>query len=156
MLQECFIFTECGLIHYLPSVNLDSQGSQWNPRCFLKCQELFKIWLRSPIFWDIKLCSPLKVNRNFGGALLSTYFMFMSCLAFSLKTETTYSSETLLTFNRMHGVTSQKFFHNRCCDTLKSYIKNSPPPPKFWHFINSSRFDIDTFEKCGCCQRKIL
>jgi hypothetical protein len=30
--------------------------------------------MKSSIFWDIPPCSPLKVNRRFGGALLATCF----------------------------------------------------------------------------------
>jgi hypothetical protein len=54
--------------------------------------------MKSSIFWDITPCSPLNVNRHFGGTyrLLTTSFTLVTCLAYSstLKMEATCSSET--------------------------------------------------------------
>jgi hypothetical protein len=77
--------------------------------------------MKSSIFWDITLCSPLKVNRRCGGTsrlhlqgpkinqarnqretCLPPEFTLVSCLAYSstLKMEATYSSETSVDFRR--------------------------------------------------------
>jgi hypothetical protein len=40
--------------------------------------------MKSSVFWDIKLRSPLKINRQFAGKTSgATCFMLVSCLAYS-------------------------------------------------------------------------
>jgi hypothetical protein len=59
---------------------------------------------RSSIFWDITLCSPMKVSQRFRGtchrALLATCFTLVSSLAYpsTLKMEETCSSKILVYF----------------------------------------------------------
>jgi hypothetical protein len=72
---------------------------------------LTAVVLKSTIFWDITPCSPLKVNRRFGGiyclnlhrriALLASCFL-VSCLAYSstLEMEASCSSEMSVDFQR--------------------------------------------------------
>jgi hypothetical protein len=98
----------------------------------------FKIlYLKSSIFWDKTPCSPLKVNRRFGGiyrlhledrrisqvrnncesrwqaeraySVLLPALTVVSCSDYSnLKMEGICSCETSLTFNGLYGVISQK------------------------------------------------
>jgi hypothetical protein len=35
--------------------------------CFLRFEILTVVVMKSTVFWDITPCSPLKVNRHFGG-----------------------------------------------------------------------------------------
>jgi hypothetical protein len=81
-------------------------------------------------FWIIFPCSPLKVNRHFGGTsrlqrLLATCFTLASCLTYfsTLKMEATCSSETSVDFQDVHGVISQKIelFLTAALEYLKSY-----------------------------------
>jgi hypothetical protein len=79
---------------------------------------LTAVVVKSSILWDIMPCSPLKANQRFGGTcplrllnLLATCFMLVSSLPYSstLKIEAACSSETsVLTFDRLRGVISQK------------------------------------------------
>jgi hypothetical protein len=55
--------------------------------------------MKSYIFWDITLCSPLKASRRKG---------FLLGLFFDPEEGEDMSSETSLTFNGIHGVISQK------------------------------------------------
>jgi hypothetical protein len=74
--------------------------------------------MKSSVFWDITLCSSLKVNRPFGATCcldlkdrrasqaefcLSPAFTLVSCLAYSstLKMEASFSSETSVDFQRI-------------------------------------------------------
>jgi hypothetical protein len=111
------------------TVNRDSRGSRPTPRCFLNCQELFKIWLSVLFLWDITPCSPLKANRSFGGTLLVTCFMLVSWWAYSstLNMEATCSSETTFDFQRTtkRYIIEDRTLHNHCCENLKSCIKYS-------------------------------
>jgi hypothetical protein len=65
--------------------------------------------IKISIFWDMKSCSPLKVNRRFGGTSLAA-MMLVSSLTYSStqKTEATCPSEMSINFNGPHGVISQK------------------------------------------------
>jgi hypothetical protein len=96
------------------------------------------------IFWDIKLCSPLKVNRRFGGQC-SLYLQgrrisqgrnqsesrcdscFLLGFSSTLKMEAICSSETSVEFQQ----TTRRYFpeditlHNYCCENLKSYRDES-------------------------------
>jgi hypothetical protein len=56
---------------------------------------LTPVVLKSAVFWDIEPCSPLKVNRRFGGighCLLPAY-------SSTLRMEAIYSSETSVNFS---------------------------------------------------------
>jgi hypothetical protein len=61
---------------------------------------LTAVAMKSSIFWDITLCSPLKVSQHFGELL--PVFMLVSCLAYclALEIEATCSSEMLVDFQR--------------------------------------------------------
>jgi hypothetical protein len=68
--------------------------------------------LKSPYFWDIMMCSPLKVKQVLeeqADSKLAACFILVSCLAYSLtlKMEVTCSSETLVDFG-LHGIISWK------------------------------------------------
>jgi hypothetical protein len=60
--------------------------------------------MSSSIFWDVTLCSQLKVKRRFGWKFPFNLATLVSCLAKS-------SSETSLTLNALNGVTSQYRTH---------------------------------------------
>jgi hypothetical protein len=64
--------------------------------------------MESTIFWDITPCTPLKVNRRFGGTYrLPPAFTLVSCSAYStLKMEAICSSETSVDLQRTTGVIS--------------------------------------------------
>jgi hypothetical protein len=65
--------------------------------------------MKSPIFWDIMLCSPLKVNRHFGG---------------------TCRLHLQLTFSWLHGVISQKielYFFPGCSPCWQKFALNFRP-----------------------------
>jgi hypothetical protein len=88
-------------------------------------------------------CSPLKVNRRFGGicrfhlqcltlkkkesrllqAVLATYFSLIYCLAFSftLKTEAICSSETYVNFQRTtrNYIPEDNALHNHRCENSR-------------------------------------
>jgi hypothetical protein len=109
---------------------------------------LNNIILMSSVFWDIRAYTPLKVNRNYGGtcrlhpqgrrisqarnqhevgsmqALLTAYFMLVSCLAYSApKMKATYSSETSVSFQRTTGryIPNDRTLQNHRCENLKCY-----------------------------------
>jgi hypothetical protein len=65
--------------------------------------------MNNPIFWDITLCSPLKINRRFGGTdrrafFLQPAFTLVSCSAYSstLKMGAICSSEISFDFQRTY------------------------------------------------------
>jgi hypothetical protein len=62
---------------------------------------LTAVVMKGTIFWDITPCSPLSVNRRFGGTyrLLSRWFL-AQLIASTLKMETICSSETSVDFQR--------------------------------------------------------
>jgi hypothetical protein len=70
--------------------------------------------MESPVFWDIRPCSPLKVNRHFGGTELclppASGFLFLAYSS-TLKMEATVPPKRRLTFNGLHGVIFQKIEH---------------------------------------------
>jgi hypothetical protein len=85
---------------------------------------------KSSIFWDITHCSPLKVNRRFGGTYrlcLSPAFTLVSCSTYcsTLKMEAMCSSETSADFQRTtrHYIPEYNCstLHNLSCENLKSY-----------------------------------
>jgi hypothetical protein len=99
-------------------------------------------WWNSTIFWEITPCSPLRVNRRFGGTsppslgsknskqskmallCLSPAFTLVSCSAnFStLEMETICSSETSVHFQRTtrHYIREDGILHNHRCENFKS------------------------------------
>jgi hypothetical protein len=98
--------------------------------------------LKSSIFWDITPCSPLKVNRRFGGtrtlhfqgrrisqtskSLLATCFHagFFWLILRPWRWGATCSSETSVDFQRAtrRYIPEYISLHNRRCENLKSYI----------------------------------
>jgi hypothetical protein len=76
-------------------------GVLWyNYGVFLKVKNLIK---KSPVFWDMTLCSPLKVNWRFGG----TYRFHLS-LFDPEKGGDMFPLKRRLTFNGLHSVILQK------------------------------------------------
>jgi hypothetical protein len=89
---------------------------------------LTAVVMKSTIFWDTTLCSPLKVSRRFGGSYhlhflgrrisrarnqglcLPPAFTLVSCAAYSStqKMEAICSPNRRLTFNGLHGAISKK------------------------------------------------
>jgi hypothetical protein len=110
--------------------------------CFNSSNTLF---MKSTIFLNITQCSPLKVNRRFGGkyllhlqgrrisrartsvkAVIATCFYAGSCLAYSstLKMVAICSSETSVDFQRStrRYIPEDSTLHNHRCENLKSYF----------------------------------
>jgi hypothetical protein len=95
-------------------------------RVYVRIFILTAMVMKSSVFCDITPCSPLNVNRCFGGTwrlhiqgqprkkpewlCLPPTFMLVSCLDYSStpKWGATCSSETSLDFQRLHSVISQK------------------------------------------------
>jgi hypothetical protein len=73
---------------------------------FLGFEVFTAVVMRSTIFWDITPCSPLSVNRRFGGA----YCLHLQGRRnkFSKKPAIKQVASLRLTLNRLHGVISQK------------------------------------------------
>jgi hypothetical protein len=82
-----------------------------------------KMFLKSCFFWDITLCSPLKVSRYFGGTfpssrlkskprqpLFTAYFMLISCLALLSTWRWRWHArlKSWLTLIELHSIISQK------------------------------------------------
>jgi hypothetical protein len=85
--------------------------------------------MKSSVFQDITLGTPLKVNWHFEGtcckeSLLAACFM-LSCLAYfsALKIESTYSSKLLLDiwWTMWCYIPEDRTLHNLHCENLKSY-----------------------------------
>jgi hypothetical protein len=103
-----------------------------SPFCF---SWLPKFKLKSTMFRDITPCSPLKVNRHFGGTYyyaepcLSPAFGLVSCSAYSstLKMEAICTSDTSVDFQRTtrHCIPEDSTVHNHRCENLKSYINSN-------------------------------
>jgi hypothetical protein len=70
-----------------------NDGKQWrlilNTAINVGSEVLTAVAMRSSVFWDMKPCSPLKVNRRFG------------------RTCRLYPPKHRMTFNGLHGVISQ-------------------------------------------------
>jgi hypothetical protein len=94
--------------------------------------------MKSTIFWDITMCSPLKASQRFGGTYrhhlqgwicwarhgLPPAFTLVSCSVDStLKTKVMYSSKTLANFHRTTWcyIPENSNLHNHHCENLKSY-----------------------------------
>jgi hypothetical protein len=95
-----------------------------------------KSFMKSYIFWNITLCSPLKVSRRFWRTssvsknkprkktvLLATCFVLVSCFTYSwtLKMEETCSSDFQQTKRRY--IPEDRSLYNHRCENLKSYIR---------------------------------
>jgi hypothetical protein len=82
-----------------------SESSKMYVLIYFGFEALTEVVIESSVFWDVTLCSPLKVNRRYGGTcrLHYTCFLLISCLACSstLKMEATCSYG-------LQGVMSQK------------------------------------------------
>jgi hypothetical protein len=86
--------------------------------------------LKGTIFWNITLCSPLKVYPRFGGTYrllcLPPAFKLGTCSAYSttLKMEVICSSKMLVDFQWTTPcyITEDRTLHNHCCENLKSYM----------------------------------
>jgi hypothetical protein len=106
--------------------------------CKLPCWK-YLLHLKISIFSDIAPYSPLQINQHFGGTchlhfygqrirkqLHATCFMLVSCLAYSSpwRWRQHVPPKRQLTFNRLHGIVSQKMLtlHNCLCENLKSYL----------------------------------
>jgi hypothetical protein len=98
---------------------------------------LTAVAIKSSVFWAITLCSPVKVNKCFGGTYplhlqgwrvrrktewscqqLSACFMLVSCLQYrsKLKTEAEYFFETSVNFHRItRCYASQNQHEADCC-----------------------------------------
>jgi hypothetical protein len=65
---------------------------------YVDFEVLTVVVMKNSIFWDITLCSPVKVRVS-----LAACFTFISCLPYSstFKTENKDSSETSVDFNRI-------------------------------------------------------
>jgi hypothetical protein len=72
--------------------------------------------------------NPSKITSMKHATLLAASFMLVSCLVYSstLKMETTYFSERLLSFNGLQAVCVLKgrTFHNYCYENLISFVKS--------------------------------
>jgi hypothetical protein len=77
--------------------------------------------MKSSTFWDTSLCSPLKVNRRFGG--ICHLHLHSQRISQTRNQHEVGSKETPRTLNGLHGVMSQKIsLLNHRCENLKSYI----------------------------------
>jgi hypothetical protein len=96
--------------------------------------------LKSPLFWDIMPCSPLKVNQSFrrkcrlhlqcgriSEALLLICVMLVSCVAhyLTLKMNATCCSENSVGFQQTAWcyIPEDRDRHNHRCENLRSYIR---------------------------------
>jgi hypothetical protein len=85
---------------------------------------------KSSVLCDVKLCSPLKINRRFGGTYRLSFrigeeaFTLVFCLVYlsTLKIEAKYSSETSVEFQwTIWRITEDSTFRNHRCENLKFY-----------------------------------
>jgi hypothetical protein len=107
----------------------------------------------SPIFWDITLCSPLKVNWCFRRTyhphlqkpawrelwLLPASRWFLLCYSWTLKMEAMCYSEMSVDFqwNMWRCIPEDRTLHNHCSENFKSYkiedILLFCLQPHYWH-----------------------
>jgi hypothetical protein len=109
----------------------------WNSWIYVRFEILTAVVVKSSVFWDVTLCSSLKVNRRFG----VTYYHHIQsrnkiqlvsrwqvdlCMTYSstLNSETKCCSKTSGDFQRFNGVISQKI-EPLMNIFLKYYIKES-------------------------------
>jgi hypothetical protein len=114
---------------------------------------------KSTIFWDIAPCSPMKVNRSFGGThhlhlqgrrirkiCLLPVFTLVSCSVYSstLKMEVIYFSEVSVEFQRTIWCYIPKdiALHNHCFENIISYTvsKMSYTKSSFARLITREEF----------------
>jgi hypothetical protein len=97
------------------------------------------------VFWDIRPCSPLKINWRFGQFSLSPDFKLVSCSTYSsiLKMGAIWYSETSLDFQRTTQcyIPEDIIVHNCCCENLKFYIDFCPTDP-------STGYNLPRFSSC--------
>jgi hypothetical protein len=84
------------------------------------------IKLKSTISWDRTLCSPLNVNRRFGG----TYRLHLRGRRIGLarnQRESRWQAETSVDFQRTtwRYIPEDSTLHNHHCENLKSYIQHN-------------------------------
>jgi hypothetical protein len=124
-----FLRTECGRINS-PCYH-----------CLCVCPH-FSFWTSWLIFWNIMPCSPLEVNRHFGGIYCLQLhsqrisqarsqcerrweigFMLVSCSPYSaiLKMEAMCSSEMSVDFQQTtwHYIPEDSTLHNDCCENFR-------------------------------------
>jgi hypothetical protein len=92
---------------------------------------LTTVVIKSTIFWDITPCSPFKVNQRLGG----TYRLHLQGRRRSRarnQRESRWQAERRLTFNRLHGVISQKIVLSFKNIVLLLKFKQSSEEFKTW------------------------
>jgi hypothetical protein len=88
-----------------------------------------KMIVRSPVFWDITPCSPLKGDRRFGGTcpsachLLPHWFLSLPILR-PWRWRWHVAQQRRPTFNGLH-IPEDRTFHSHRCENLKSYMRRS-------------------------------
>jgi hypothetical protein len=115
--------------------------------------------MKSSVFWAIRPCNPLKVNRRFGGTC-SPYLQgrrvsqaSRDCL---LKIEVKCSSETPVDFQR----TTWRYFpedrnlHNLLCENFTFYIYNFKLFARAYEII--LLFDVSVCERSRVCNTALL
>jgi hypothetical protein len=88
---------------------------------------------RHAVFWDMTPCSPLKINRHFGGTyhlhlqgssachLLSPWLL--ACLPYStVNMEAVCASETPVDFSGLYAVVSQKTQRSSACHLSRWFL----------------------------------
>jgi hypothetical protein len=110
------------------NLNQDSQ--------YIGFEVLTAVVMKSTIFWDITPCSPLKVNRRFGGTyrlnlcpayhLLARWFIARAYSS-TLKVEAKYTSETSIYFQR----NTRRYIpeDSTLQDSRRSDQDSNPSPP---------------------------
>jgi hypothetical protein len=87
--------------------------------------------MKSTIFWDITPCSPLKVNRRFGGTSSACYLFSVRYLARLLRPSRWrryVPPKRRLTLNGLHGVISHKTVQFITKDGMTSNPTDVPLP----------------------------
>jgi hypothetical protein len=128
---------------------------------FLRNKLLFKDLgfsrrVKSTIFWDITPCSPLRVNRHFGG-IYRLHFQGRKIIWARHQHESRWQAELWrwrwyvppkrgLTLNELHGIMSQKTeLFITTAENLKSYMTKVECQPTFWeeHMAGGTCFYSD-------------
>jgi hypothetical protein len=102
-------------------------SAAWNKSVFVEFHFLTAVAMKSIVFWEITSCSPLKVNRCFGGALLAICFHADILLGFFfLPRKWLYvPPKRRLNFNELYGVISQQLVLFKSVLLLRRYIVKS-------------------------------
>jgi hypothetical protein len=80
-------------------------------------------YIKSSVFWDIRPCSPLKVNRRSRGTChFHLHVKFLLGFSSTLRMEATCSSETSVDSQRTtwRYIPEDRTLHNHRCENLKS------------------------------------